>query len=341
MKKLKAILLIMTLSFSTMLYGCGSNNESSNTVIPIEDTSERVDYKTQYPLKLDVYGPDGTKYTQTISKAPTKVITNMPSATDLLLELGLQDTIVGILKPDNAPDEKWKTAYGSLKVIADKKTVSKEVIVGTEPDLVIGRAMPFIDTTMGTIPFLNEMGIPVYTQFASNFIIDQSLDNIILDVKNVGKIFDVQEKANAYADVLQNKLDGITNKVSSLPKQEKIKVLYMVTYKDGTFNTFGANSTLQESMLSLINAKNVLEKGTASLTSENLISLNPDVIVYITADSNTTTDSIAVNKLLNDPIIQSVGAIANKKIITIGYDEIMDYGTRLFDTLEELYEYIY
>lgn len=311
------------------------NNESANEANG-SDKSETV-----YPLTVDIYSPEGEKYTQTFTEAPSKVITNNVSSTELLLELGLGDKIIGILKPDNAPSEKWKSAYENLTVLGDKKSMSKEVIIGAEPDLIFGRAMPFTDESMGTIKDLNDMGINVYTQLASNFVIDQSLENIILDVRNIGEIFNVSEKADAYADSLQTQLDTIKDKVSNLTQTEPVKVLFMVTYTDGTFNTFGANSALQSEMLETINAVNVLETGTSSLTSENLVTLNPDVIVYIKADRNAETDATAVESLLNDDTIQSVPAIANEKIIEIGYDELMDYGVRIFDTLETLYEFIY
>ncbi len=311
------------------------NNESTN------DANGSDKSETVYPLTVDIYSPEGEKYTQTFTEAPSKVITNNVSSTELLLELGLGDKIIGILKPDNAPSEKWKSAYENLTVLGDKKSMSKEVIIGAEPDLIFGRAMPFTDESMGTIKDLNDMGINVYTQLASNFVIDQSLENIILDVRNIGEIFNVSEKANAYADSLQTRLDTIKDKVSNLTQTEPVKVLFMVTYTDGTFNTFGANSALQSEMLETINAVNVLETGTSSLTSENLVTLNPDVIVYIKADRNAETDATAVESLLNDDTIQSVPAIANEKIIEIGYDELMDYGVRIFDTLETLYDFIY
>ncbi|WP_066712404.1 ABC transporter substrate-binding protein [Clostridium sp. Marseille-P299] len=308
----------------------------SNETVDNTDSSETV-----YPLTMEIYGPDGEKYTQTFTEAPSRVITNNPSSTDLLLELGLEDKIIGILKPDNAPDEKWASVYEKLPVLGDKKSMSKEVIIGAEPDLIFGRSMPFTDESMGTIKDLNDMNINVYTQLASNFVIDQSLDNIILDVRNIGQIFNVSEKADAYADSLQTRLDTIKEKVSNQSQTEPVKVLFMVTYVDGTFNTFGANSTLQSEMLKTINAENVLETGTSSLTSENLVALNPDIIVYINSDRNAETDPIAVESLLNDETIQSVPAIANEKIIEIGYDELMDYGVRIFDTLETLYDFIY
>lgn len=316
-----------------------TNTEETNVV---EEITEVTDVnETIYPLNIDVYGVDGTVYTQIFEQAPSKVVTNNPSSTDLLLELGLGDKIIGIMKPDNAPDVKWASAYENLNVLGDKMTMSKEVIIGTEPDLVFGRVMPFTDESMGQIGDLNDMGINVYSQYSSNFVIEQSLDNIILDVRNIGKIFNVSETADAYADTLQTRLDAIEEKVSGLEQAEQTKVLFMVTYVDGTFNTFGANSALQSEMLKTINAVNVLETGTSSLTSENLVALNPDVIVYIKSDRNAQTDGVAVDGLLNDETISSVPAIANNKIIEINYDGIMDYGVRIFDTLETLNDFIY
>lgn len=315
-----------------------TNGEEANVV---EETDKTTNVnETVYPLNIDVYGVDGTVYTQTFEQAPSKVVTNNPSSTDLLLELGLGDKIIGILKPDNAPATKWVSDYEKLNVLGDKMTMSKEVIIGAEPDLVFGRVMPFTDESMGQIGDLNDMGINVYTQYSSNFVIEQSLDNVILDVRNIGKIFNVTEKADTYADSLQTRLDAIKEKVTGLEQAEPAKVLFMVTYVDGTFNTFGANSALQSEMLKTINAVNVLETGTSSLTSENLVALNPDVIVYIKSDRNAQTDGVAVEGLLNDETIKSVPAIANNKIIEINYDEIMDYGTRIFDTLETLNDFI-
>lgn len=352
----KNILKIVTLVLlvALMVTGCSkaptdsANNDKSDDIEAGQKENENKDEDenkapegTVYPFAIDIYGPEGEKYTQTISAEPTRVVTNNPSSTDLLLELGLGDKIVGIMKPDNAPQEKWKSAYEKLPVLGDKMTMSKEVIVGAQPDLIFGRAMTFTDKSMGAISDLNEMDINVYTQYASNFVIEQSIDNVILDVRNIGKIFNVSEKADEYADSLQKRLDAIRENMSSVPEGEAVKVLYMVTYVDGTFNTFGANSKFQEEMLKTINAVNVLDKGTSSLTSENLIALNPDVIVYVNSDRNAKTDALAVESLLNDETIQSVSAIENKKIIEIGYDELMDYGVRIYDTLEKLYEFIY
>ena len=88
----------------------------------------------------------------------------------------------------------------SLNSLGDKKSVSKETILATEPDLILGKGpLMFTESSIGTVQSYQELGIPVYTELASAST-DQALDNIVEDVRNIGEIFNVQETANAYAD---------------------------------------------------------------------------------------------------------------------------------------------
>lgn len=47
-------------------------------------------------MEIEIYDAQGNKYTQVFEKAPERVVTNTPSSTEILLELGLEDKIVGI-----------------------------------------------------------------------------------------------------------------------------------------------------------------------------------------------------------------------------------------------------
>lgn len=340
MKRKKLVLITSIMIIATMLSGCGQSQQdksgdASNTSIASNAESN----KTSYPLTIDAFDKDGNTYPQTFNGIPTKVVTNNQSSTELLLELGLKDYLVGTGDLDNKVLDRLQADYESIPVVSEKGQVAKEAIVGTGADFVIGRAASFTDETYGTIPNLNEMGINTYTQLASKMNTDQSLDNIILDVRNVGKIFDIQDKANSYADGLQERLDAITNKISTV-NGEPIKVMLMVKYIDGQFGVYGANASLQKEMLKLLNAENVSEKG-GTLSTENLISLNPDAIVYVHADKNASTDKDAVESLLSNDLIQSVNAIANKNIIEVDYTELMGYGFRTFDCLEKIANGLY
>ena len=39
--------------------------------------------------------------------------------------------------------------------------------------------------------------------------------------------------------------------------------------------------------------------------------------------------------------MQDVPAIKNKKIIEMDYDDVMDYGARVIDSAEKLYDFMY
>ena len=160
------------------------------------------------------------------------------------------------------------------------------------PDLVVGRAATFLDDRYVSIESLNSMNINVYTQLASLMNGEQSLDNIFEDIKNVGKIFNVEDKANTLATELSESLKSVEDKVSTL-EGEPLKVLVMTAYNDGSYNVFGANSTLQNEILEVLGGTNVNEKGGAQ-SLENLMSLNPDVILYVYNNKNLETDSVAV-----------------------------------------------
>lgn len=94
-------------------------------------------------------------------------------------------------------------------------------------------------------------------------------------------------------------------------------------------------SSLQENMLNKLGYTNV-STGTSGLSLETLVTMNPELIVYVTSDRNAKNDADAVNKLLSSDAVSDVAAIKNKKIVTIGYDEFMDYGPAVFDALSKI-----
>ncbi len=294
--------------------------------------------ETSYPLTLQIYDADGNAVDMTYDHAPEKVLSTQLSMTELLIKLGLKDKIVGVFDNDNALKGAIADEIASLNSLGDKKSVSKETILATELDLILGKGpLMFTESSIGTVQSYQELGIPVYTELASASI-DQSLDNIVEDVRNIGEIFNVQETANSYADELQERIDALMDKVSS-QSGEPLKVLFMAGYADGTFVAY--NSKMSSCMLNALNAENVLDKGGNGLTLENLVSMNPDIIVYVRADRFGAADADAVEQLTANAVVQEVPAIANQKVIEMDYDDVMDYGARVIDAAETLYSFMY
>ncbi|WP_282923749.1 ABC transporter substrate-binding protein [Mediterraneibacter massiliensis] len=343
-KRTLAILFTVVMTF-TILAGCsGKPKKDISSKTPEEPVSIQNEKsnaaQTKYPLSIDIYNAEGNLMTITFDHAPERIVSTQLSITEILLELGLKDKIVGILDNDNAVEDALALELADLNSLGYKTNISKEAILAAEPDIVMGKAaLLFTEKMIGTVEDYQELDISVYTQLASANI-PQTMDNIIQDIRNIGMIFDVQEKADAYAQSLQKQLDNTLKTVSSkTAEREKMKVLLMCAYQDGVFSAF--SSAMHSAMLEAINAENVLDQGGADFTLENLITLNPDAIIYITADRFAEVDTNAIERLLAEEIIQSVPAIANEKILKIGYDDIMDFGVRNIDTIDILADFLY
>lgn len=328
MKKIVGTALATVLALS--LVGCGNKPATSQKDNEAATTQSAAE--TKYPLTVATYDGDGKEIEQTFEKAPERVVTNNLSATKIMIDLGLQDKIVGMLNPDNAVTDSYAKAIEEIPHIGDKMTASQEVVLSYNPDAIIGRTLMFSDKFLGTVDSWNQNGVSVYTQKASVSNMEQSLDTVVEDVRNIGTIFNVQDKANEYADKLQERIDAVLAKHSD-KNAEKKGAFLMVGYNDETYGAF--KSPLQESILNVLGYTNVAT-GTSGLTLENLVTSNPDLIIYVTSDRNQKLDATAVDLMKNNAVLADVPAIKNNKIMTISYDELMDYGPSVIDALEDI-----
>ena len=188
------------------------------------------------------------------------------------------------------------------------------------------------DKSLGEYTQWNANGVEVYAQAASVTKGETKIESVIQDVRNLGVIFNVQDKADSYADELQKKYDSVLTSVGNTGTDKK-NALVMCAFDGNTFGTY--KSSLQENMLNKLGYTNV-STGTSGLSLETLVTMNPELIVYVTSDRNAKNDADAVNKLLSSDAVSDVTAIKNKKIVTIGYDEFMDYGPAVFDALSKI-----
>lgn len=146
MKKKKIV--IFALAMILMFTACSKVDSSDNYKQTLKNGKIDTDNKERneisiYPLEIEIKDLNGESYNIKIDSEPNRVITTSVSSTEMLLELGLKDKIIGIMKPDNKIEGKFSKDFEDLKVLGDKKTMSKEVVIAEKPDILIGRAVLF------------------------------------------------------------------------------------------------------------------------------------------------------------------------------------------------------
>ncbi|MDB2101636.1 ABC transporter substrate-binding protein [Clostridium paraputrificum] len=294
MKKFKKIisLFILGILMSTFVVGCGSNN--------VESKDNKVTVVDQLGREVEL---DGT---------PEKIISSYYISTSLLINLGVQDKLVGIEAKAKTREMYKKVAKEliDLSAVGTSKEINIEECANLNPDLVI------IPTRLKEfIPKFEELNIPVIA------IEPETLDQFKETVKLIGKAVGKEEKANK----LVNYYDDTISKVKELNKNLTEKQNVYLAGSDSVLKTC-TSKMYQNYMFEVCGGENVTKELTdgywTTISVEELVKKNPDVI-YMVGYASYSKDDI-----LKDERLKGINAIKNNKIYVFPSTlEAWDYPT--------------
>lgn len=313
MKKLHILFVALLLSFS-VLVGCNATNNEK----PEENQETTETKEAAYPLTLtDAMGEEVT-----IEEEPKKVVSLIPSNTEITFALGQGEKVVGVTDFDNYPEE-----VSSIEKIGGMQ-FNVEKIISLEPDVVLAHASGAHNSKEG-LDQLRNAGITV-------FVVEDatSFDGVYETIATIGQITGAKEEADKVINEMKAKVEEIKRKASEIKEEDQKTVFIEV---DPTLYTAG-KGTFMDQMLMMINAKNIIEEeGWPQVSAEAVIEKNPDVIIttygYYTPD--------AVEQVLARDGWQDVKAIQTKRVVDVNSDKVTRSGPRLAEGVEELAKAIY
>ncbi|WP_353949084.1 ABC transporter substrate-binding protein [Sporolactobacillus sp. Y61] len=314
MKK-RYTLFIVIMMILGVLAGCGQTDQTSSS----QNKAEQGE-KITYPVKIK----DAVNQEVVIKKKPNKIVSLIPSNTEIAFALGLGDKIVGVSDFDNYP----KDAIRKPKVGGTDLNVEK--IISLKPDLVLAHASAAHDSKDG-LQQLRDAGIPVVVvNDAQNFT--QVYDSIDM----IGKATGESEKADHLIQNMKSRIAAIKKKAAKIKAADKKKVYVEISGAPDIY-TVGKNTFMNE-MLSVIHADNIVkEEGWVKVDPEEIIRQNPDVIIttygYYVKD--------AVKHVSNRKGWQEINAIKHKQVIDVNSDEVTRPGPRIVKGVEDLAKAVY
>lgn len=195
-----------------------------------------------------------------LPKKPKRIISLVPSQTELLAHWGLCDEVVGITKFCIHPDNwfKNKTRVGGTKKL------KYEVIESLEPDLIIGNLE---ENERSDIEYLQER-YPVWMSDIKN--LEDCYDMMLF----LGKILEIEKEADILVANLKARFDHLK---ADLPDAFNIKVAYFIWQEP---LMVAAEDTFIDEMLKISGFCNVFSalKRYPEICNEDLQSLAPDAI---------------------------------------------------------------
>lgn len=260
----------------------------------------------------------------TFEKAPTAAVSNDVNLTEMMLALGLQDHMVGFTGISGwktlAPD--LRDGIGELPELSAKYP-TKEVLLGADADFYFAGWNYGMRVGGGVTPdTLAPLGIKVYELTESCVhIMDKakvSMQDMYLDLLNLGRIFNVEERAKQLVAGYQASLANFQTELPKLDQPVKAFVYDSGEEQPFTSGRFGMPTALIEAA----GGVNVLDDVAKSWTQvgwEAVIDRAPEVIIIVNYGQVTAQQKI--DFMRSNPAFKDIPAVKNNRFVVLEYVE--------------------
>lgn len=253
-----------------------------------------------------------------------RIVSLMPSNTEILYELGLGKDIVGVSTVDDYPKDvkKGKKQFNTMNL-------NKEALLKVKPDLILAHESQK-GTSKKVLDSLEKNGVKVvYVKDA------QSLDQTYETFKQIGKVTGREHEANELIDETKHNVEKV---IKSVPRHHRSQSVFMEVSSKPEIYTAGKH-TFFDDMLSQLDAKNSFSniEGWKPVDKEGIIKKNPDIL--ISTEGLSKSDYYKVIKKRDG--FRQIKAVKNGRIETVNGDEISRPGPRIDEGLKQLRDAIY
>ena len=263
--------------------------------------------------------------TVTVQRIPQRIISLIPSNTELLFAIGAGNSVVGVTNYCDYPPE-----AGGIDKIGDVTSMSLEKIVALDPDLVLASR----GNNKELVYSLKALDVPV-------FVLDpQSIEEVLEAIGTVGKLAGREEAARELLDGYRQRLTAVADRIGDLSESERPSVFVGSPFRDENWTP--GPGTYTSAVIRRAGGRNVaddLPPRTWSVYSlENIISKNPQVLLSTLREGEdpveTTKKYLERAKSLDG--WRDLDAVRNERVVLIPENWLIRPAPRLLDAIETL-----
>ncbi|MEM8858111.1 MAG: ABC transporter substrate-binding protein [Chloroflexota bacterium] len=310
MKHLHTLVLAIVL---LALTACGG---ASSEPAPSESAAESSE---GFPVTIEICGEPVT-----FNAPPERAVTNDVNITEIFLDVGLKDKLVGYSGVSDVRDVggDYRQQLDDVPLLSPKY-IDLEVLVGAEPDFFFAGWNYGFSEEKGITPVeLEQYGIESYVLTESCIRImerDQvSLEDTFNDLLNIGRIFGVEDVAEEKVAQYRAELTEIEETIGAVDEPLRVFV-----YDSGEESPFtAAKFAMPNAMIEAaggVNIFNDVETSWTAVNWEDVVDRNPEHIVIIDYDEPDAQGKI--DFLKSQPELADVDAIKNDKFVVLTYAE--------------------
>ena len=254
---------------------------------------------------------------------PKRAISNDVNLTEMMLVLGLAEHMVGYtgISGWKTLDEEMRANVKQLPELSSKYP-TKEVIVGANADFFFAGWNYGMKVGGEVTPeTLEPFGVKVYELTESCTHIMKkgkaSIDDMYADLLNLGSIFNVEDRAKNLVSDYKAELKSFK---SNLETGEPVRAFVYDSGEDTPFTAgLYAMPTALIEAAGGVNVMNGFEKSWGTVTWEEVVAQNPEVIIIVNYGSVTAEQKRAF--MMSNPAFANIEAVKNDRFVTLEYVE--------------------
>ena len=255
------------------------------------------------------------------SNSDRRIITIGGSVTEIVFELGIGNQVVAVDQSSISPEKVTK-----LPQVGYIRMISSEGILSLNPDIIL------TTTDIGpqkVVDQLKKSGVDLYIYDSA-----YNLDGIIALVENISNDLDLKSKG---AEIIQN-IGKNNRKVEKIKKNltQNSKMVFFMNPSIGSFTAAGEN-TKANYLIQYLGGENIFSnqfKKYSKVTKENIINLNPDIILAGSTQNNNEEEILSL--FYEKDEFNAINAVENKNVIFINMGKYLTYGSKFSQNVYEL-----
>jgi iron complex transport system substrate-binding protein len=261
--------------------------------------------------------------TVSFDSPPKRAISNDVNLTEMMLVLGLADHMVGYtgISGWKTLDEEMRANVKQLPELSSKYP-TKEVIVGANADFFFAGWNYGMKVGGEVTPeTLEPFGVKVYELTESCTHIMKkgkaSIEDMYADLLNLGAIFDVEDTAKNLVNNYKAELKSFKD---DLETGEPVRAFVYDSGEDTPFTAgLYAMPTALIEAAGGVNVMNGFEKSWGTVTWEEVVEQDPEVIVIVNYGSVSAEQKRAF--MMSNPAFSNIAAVKNDHFVTLEYVE--------------------
>ena len=288
-----------------------------------------------YPVTVTNYNYLGDEVSYTYAEAPQRVVAVYQGSIETMIALGLEDHVIASYGLDNEVKPEWQEGFAAMNYREDVFAPDKETVTLLEPDMILSWGSLFSEKNLGDVTGWNSKGVATYintnTRGGGR---PRTLENEYTDILNLGRIFDVEDRAEALVEEMRT---AITATLTAVEGQDSPRVAVVEPIGGGMTN-YGADSLAGDMVVQL--GGTLVKPEGGEMSKEELVQADPDVIFVIymaySGDDPETVVAEQLEAITRDPALASLSAVAADQVKPVMLGDVYAAGPRTVDGIRTI-----